>query len=251
MAELTLRTFNDSIDFGCYGERGLLSYFMFRQLPNELPMFLKSLHFPHGAYNPFGNLIVEPARAIIYSELSFGNEGFGSPDGAIYIEWPDPMMIFVEVKANETYSESFKNESYNSTLKGQLELKWRLVSSYFSERVSALNKTEYVHEDKALKEYYTLDNERCDDFYRAEGRRDEKQVGSWRRLQITNGVKKFLDMLSKTKGRVIFLAITTDRTNPFDEPETKLPRCYGKEWTVAKHQFCWLPIDELKKRLSQ
>jgi hypothetical protein len=249
MAEMLFIPKNGTHQFGCYSERGLMSYFMFVQLPKRLPEFLESLQFPKDVPNPFANLNEPIKKSIIFSELSLGNEGFGVPDGAIYVEWPEPTMIFVEVKANDTFAESFKNESFNSTLTGQLELKWRFVSSYSSERESALNKMEYVHEDKVLKEFYTLDNEPCDEFYRAEGRRDEKLVGSWRRLLINNGVKDFLGILNRTEGRVVFLAITADRTNPFHKPETKLPRCYGKEWSEAKRQFCWLSIDELKRQV--
>lgn len=247
MAEMRFIPIDEKHQFGCYSERGLMSYFMFVQLPNNLKEFLKSLQFPKDVPHPFAIMNEPITKSIIFSELSFGNEGFGSPDGAIYVEWPTPTMIFIEIKANETYEQSFKNESYNSTLKGQLELKWRLVSSYFSDREFILDRSVYLHEDKELKEFYTLDDARCDEFYRSDIRKDEKLVSSWRRLQKTEGVKEFLDTLGRTRERVFYLSITTDQTNPFDGKDTKMPRCYGKNWSEAKQQFCWLSIKELMK----
>ena len=96
MAELILRPATTTAQFGCYSERGLMSYFMFVVLPTQVGDFLAELQFPAGVISPFIDQIGTHPKTIIFSELSFGNEGFGSPDGAIYVEWPNPMMIFIE-----------------------------------------------------------------------------------------------------------------------------------------------------------
>lgn len=97
---------NPKFEFGCYSERGLMSYFMFIDLPKYLPEFLQALNFPNDVKNPFNENIT---KAIIFSELDLGKkEGFGCPDGAIYFEHNGKKtMILIEVKANETYAKSY------------------------------------------------------------------------------------------------------------------------------------------------
>lgn len=252
MAEMTMIAIDDKHQFGCYGERGLMSYFMFVQLPKKLPEFLKSLRFPNEASKPFANLNESIQRSIIFSELSFGNEGFGSPDGAIYVQWPEPMMIFLEVKANESYVASCnRTYSYNSTIRGQLELRWRMTELHRSNCHQTYNGDTYLQETMEFKNVY---QDRDKAFYGHMDRDDPSWPGSWRRLKIVEGVKDFLDLLSKCEDRVYFCAITNegvDPKNPFDSiGDDHRPRCGALDWKTAMHQFCWLPIDELQKGLA-
>ena len=129
MAELLLKPATSTTKFGCYSERGLMSYFMFVVLPTQLGDFLADLQFPEGVTNPFASTKGTHPQAIIFSELDFGKEGFGCPDGAIFIEYPKPMMVFIECKANESYTKSCggTKRKYNSKIQGQLELRWPMT----------------------------------------------------------------------------------------------------------------------------
>src|SRR4051812_41008826 len=103
MAELILRPATATTRFGCYSERGLMSYFMFVVLPTQVGDFLADLTFPQGVTSPFAGCRGAHPQSTIFSELNFGSEGFGCPDGAVFVEAPEPAMVFLETKLNESY----------------------------------------------------------------------------------------------------------------------------------------------------
>lgn len=245
MAEMFFRTANDTCKLGCYSERGMMSYFMFVKLPENVGDFLSSLQFPKDCTNPFADLSGKQPLTTIFSELELGNLGFGNPDGAILVNCPDPIMVLIEVKFNETYSESCRNlvsRSYNSTIKGQLELRWRLCHLVAIKAFESHEGTEYIRETPELKKYY----EKNDKFYQIPNRKDETEWGDFRRVKNTEGVQKFLDDLIRCEGRVYFLAITKDDINPFDsDPFVQSPKCGEQKWPNAKKQFCWCSVNKL------
>jgi hypothetical protein len=253
MPEMRYNKANDTCEFGCYGERGLVSYFMFVVLPTQIGDFLAELRFPAGVANPFIDLRGTNPKATIFSELDLGKKhGFGCPDGAIYLECPEPTMIFIEVKMSKSYAESNRikpqlnrNDGYNSTLKGQFELKWRLTElNRRRSHVDSSTETELRETDSMYHQYKDSDW-----FYK---RRAASGITSHRRhLNIDSGVKKFLDRLRDTGDRVYFLAITSEQgqnsnSSPFTSDARGMPRTCDTEWDVAKAQFCWLPIHWLK-----
>lgn len=237
--------------FQCYSERGMLSYYFFRYLPNEknLIKFLKNLEFPSGARNPFeGVLAVTPS--VFFSELGLGQEGFGNPDGAIYFKANrKPYMIFVEGKFNETYQKSCEGKSYNSTIKGQLELRWRAVSLFKMDKVKGIitpgkNGVEYLRETEEYREFYKGN----DIFYN----KKRKGIGAFRRLRLIGGVKEFFDFVGKCDlENIYFLTISDNESNPFDNILKELePRIFkdGKDkWQAWKQQFCWLSSKEVEE----
>ena len=79
MAEFIMKSATTTTRFGCYSERGLMSYFMFVVLPTQVGDFLAYLTFPEEVANPFADWKGKHPQSIIFSELNFGNEGFGSP----------------------------------------------------------------------------------------------------------------------------------------------------------------------------
>jgi len=145
----------DAVQLGCYSERGLLSYFMFRVLPGCLARFLTLAQFPDHGNNPFGGM-EEPQDVTLFSELDFGNQGFGKPDGAIYFRHNDRrFLIMIEVKPNQTYEESCAPTArYNSTIQGQLELKWRLMKLFTANPLYEAMGVKYVVENNAMITYY-------------------------------------------------------------------------------------------------
>jgi hypothetical protein len=241
MAELFIKPATEMCDFGCYSERGIMSYFMFVHLPTRIGDFLTRLEFADGGDSPFAQVSSSTAKATIFSELDFGNEGFGKPDGAVYIECPEPRMLLIEVKLSETYAQSCritKENKYNSTIKGQLELKWRLTES-LGEKYHQHEGHSYIRETPAMKAVYGTQ----DRFYTAESRLNESNHGSWRRLKVVDGVKGFLEYLNRCDDRIYFCAITNDATNPFNDANNSknMPCCGNLPWEDAKKRFCWLP----------
>lgn len=297
---------NSQFEFGCYSERGLMSYFMFIELPELMPKFLQALSFPEGVESPFNEITI--TKAIIFSELDLGKTvGFGCPDGAIYFEYKKDdetisTMILIEVKANETYEESCKlketkkkkddpneeensqeyEDGYNSTIKGQLELRWRmkellLNKCFCSNKLTPYSKgKKYLREIESMRVFYTSKNSQPhDEFYTEKKKKQKNPLARWRRLIINetgkendeSGVKKFIDELQGCENEVYFLVISKPTKNPTGNPfdsdakndddsfKVVFPRCstIKKEshekylceelpWKNAKKQFCWLPI---------
>lgn len=255
MAEMLFKKINDNCELGCYSERGLMAYFMFVQLPTQLPEFLKSLRFVEGVPNPFANQSESISKSIIFSELDLGKRhGFGCPDGAIYLELPWPVMIFVEVKINKSYANSNlfvrhegRNDGYNSTLKGQLELKWRLTELNRSRTTEKISINVELRETDDMFRQYKED----DWFYRR--RANNGNLTDRRHLRIDNGVRTFLDLLRDCGDQVYFLAVTKEDADqdgsntPFTSDSGGMPRTLGTSWNVVKAKFCWLPIGWIKK----
>lgn len=242
MAELFIKK-EATCDFGCYSERGIMSYFMFVHLPKHIEDFLTRLEFADKDANPFAQVDWSKTKTTIFSELDFGNEGFGKPDGAIFIESPKPIILFIEVKLNETYAQSCQitnNKQYNSTIKGQLELKWRLMES-LREQYHQHEGHSYIRETPAMKAIYGAN----DHFYN-DSRADETKHSSWRRLKVVDGVKDFLKYLIRCEDRVYYCAITKEdspQKNPFNDENNlpNMPCCGNLSWDTAKKWYCWLP----------
>ena len=297
-AKMYMKPSKTNIQFGCYSERGLMSYFMFIELPELMPKFLQALKFPKGVGSPFNDITI--TKAIIFSELDLGKTvGFGCPDGAIYFEHNGKKkMILIEVKANETYEDSCKlketkkkkddpneeensqeyEDGYNSTIKGQLELRWRmkellLNKCFCDNKLTPYSEgKKYLREIESMRVFYSSKNSQPHDEFYTDEKNSKNTLASWRRLIINetgkdndkSGVKKFIDELQKCKNdEVYFLVISKDRSNPFDI-RSNLPRCFtiikddseknfttqqtdANYWEKAKTQFCWLPITKIEK----
>lgn len=300
-AKMYMKPNENKPQFGCYSERGLMSYFMFIELPDRMGEFLQALKFPNSKENNFKEIKNENiTNAIIYSELDLGKTvGFGCPDGAIYFENDGKKtMLLIEVKANETYEESCKlketnkknkdeneeensqeyEDGYNSTIKGQLELRWRmkellLNKCFCDNKLTPYSEgKKYLREIESMRDFYKSKNSQPHDEFYTDEKNSKNTLASWRRLIINetgkdndkSGVKKFIDELQKCENEeVYFLVISKDTENPFDkvsdlqcprcftikkEPDIELDKysCEKLEWEDAKKQFCWLPITEIE-----
>lgn len=261
MAKMYHFSDGESGEFGCYSERGLMCYLMFVCLPNptKLREFLHKQEFLDDMQSPFDGDEKSLTGSIIFSELDFGKRyGFGCPDGAIFVGGDQPRMLFIETKLNESYHTSCRThqgEKYNSSIQGQLELRWRL-NNLFAQKSELpdvdnnypFNAENYVVETRSLMQVYAAK----DKFYDEDKSQRPQEIGSWRHVQISDGVEFFLEKLGECNNRVFFCAITQDppEENPFTNPANKefLPRCGGIEpefWDKAKHQFCWMSAEKL------
>jgi hypothetical protein len=230
------------ITFACYSERGIVAYFMLRVLPTDPTGFLRQIQ--NGASDfPFASVDSASISGLtIFSELGFGSVGFGNPDGAVYFEVnKQPFMVFYEAKLNETYLQSCSGQSYNSTIQGQLELKWRLLNLYKSGEI----KTDGDHRCIVESAEYASHYAEFDKFYTPSAEEEDPSLVRQRRLLLKGGVEEvFTTYISKCHlDQVFFLASTNDTSNPLINPATpphKLPRCFGKSWEAAQRQFCWI-----------
>jgi len=240
MAKLYSKTVGKTT-FACYSERGIVGYFMLRVLPNDLVGFLHKIEDGAGA-KPFASLQAESISDLtIFSELVFGSKyGFGNPDGAVFFKVDgQPCLCFYEAKFNETYRQSCNGNSYNSTIQGQLELKWRLLNLFHQGSFQIDKDKKYVVETQAFADYYASD----DRFYSPNPKkRPATGLGAFRHLHFKGGVKTILDTYVSECGpdQVFFLISTNDGNNPFTDSTTKRPRCFGKTWDEVKRQFCWI-----------
>ena len=240
MAHLYLRELR-LLTLGCYSERGLMSYFMFRVLPARLPEFLRQVSFPDGfphAFQDLGRL----EEVVLFSELDFGNRGFGKPDGALFFRSGDRrVFVFIEVKLNQSYERSCNaGGGYNSSIKGQLELKWRA-------RIA----DEIDVQPPGFGGRYIVENEPVINFYQANdpiyaGVLDIAHVGldARRRLRLVEGVGAVFDNYIRPCGteNVYYLAVTHDNANPLDRHPDLQPQCCdgdGHEVNGLGH-FCWI-----------
>jgi hypothetical protein len=241
VAKLCSKTVGE-ITFACYGERGIVGYFMLRALPTDPIRFMSQIEDGEGE-KPFARLQPESITGLtIFSELGFGSKyGFGNPDGAIYFKVDGrSRLFFYEAKLNETYRQSCRHKSYNSTIQGQLELKWRLLNLFHQGSFQTEKGKRYVVETQAFATFYASQ----DTFYSPNPKkRPASGLGAFRHLQFDDGVKTILDTYVKGCGpdEVFFLVSTNDGSNPLiDNTTTGLPRCFGKTWDEVKRQFCWI-----------
>lgn len=248
MAELWIPQEN-AIKYGCYSERGIMSYFVFRQLPTLLSQFLSHLTSLTGKALPFNEVSLNDqlSNVTLFGELEFGNRGFGSPDGAVYFELDQQaILMFIEVKFNETYQRSNNKpiDKYNSTLKGQLELKWRMMSSYFLGLIHEENCDYIVESDAQIASYGASDTKYKFQSEAPPGRKAR------RCLAMREGVGEFFARFVKSKitiNDVYFVGITQDTENPFAENEN-LPQFIQQDGASDKSAYdrlCWVSSNNI------
>ena len=224
---------NSDIRFGCYSERGIMAYYFFQHLADET-----NLSF-------FFNLLKEYNKEIlpadwnnfsdvcILSEFELGASGFGSPDGAIsFKSGGKNYFIFIEAKFNETYEKScgkleIGKKGYNSTIKGQLELRSRFAYSILSTKDFS---------------YGCMINENPDEYFKNDVfyQKREEYISS-RHLKLINGVFPIAKKIhSCDQENIYYLAITAEEKNPFTESNL-LP--YG----INIKNLIWISADSIKK----
>ena len=62
--------------------------------------------------------------------------------------------MFIEVKLNESYEESHNRRSYNSSIKGQLELKWRAVTLLAANKGNLNRGARCIVENHSISDFY-------------------------------------------------------------------------------------------------
>jgi hypothetical protein len=235
MSKLLSKTINN-YKVECYSERGILAYFSFHFLPvdNNFTNFINKISFySKKDIFPKNQSINNP---VIFSELDFGNKGFGNPDGALAFEVNNKKyFIFIEAKFNETYIKSCNGKNYNSTIKGQIELKLRFANQVYHKNDKYKN---YVIENNLLRDFYKAN----DIFYQK--RAQDDTLGSFRKLMLKEGVERLISeyIIPCTYENIYFLIITRDNINPiYSLDENLRPAFPGVTWDEIKNKLFWMP----------
>ena len=249
---------------GCYSERGCFSYLFFRYLPQKenFRKFLHSINFPIS-----NNELESVGNYTLFSELDLGK--FGSPDGGfLFVIGEQRYFVFVEGKFNESYNKSCSSSNYASSIRGQIELKYRMIYAVLQRQKIDKN-SELIIESQVIADLY----KNRDDFYSkeaitkrsktAEGRRlklvKKKNINdaerekilsnindlnkNYRRLKLIDGVKDLFNELSIENLKIYYLIITNDKINPLEKTENKdyLPSMYNEEGVSQTHEnLLWI-----------
>lgn len=98
---------NSKIEISYYSERGLMTFLTNEYLNNiqNFMYFLKNTNMCHDGKKTLQDMleIYDESvidKVVIFNEFDLGSDGFGCPDGAIYIEYLGmAKFIFLEAKA--------------------------------------------------------------------------------------------------------------------------------------------------------
>lgn len=233
---------NKNISFKMWGERGLVGTFFadIYQLSDlrAVNNILQTAQFPEAQMK--NNQPPEEFHAIIEPDFS----EFGRPDAILNVKYEDQRaVIIVEAKRTDFKSSCNKrrgDDGYNSTMKGQLELDYRLAM--------ALSKFRKGDSELAEPEWVLATD------YKG------NLKGKPRRLQKSNVLRDVASLFSGEEfGHYYYLVITTDEANPLDKPgETFLPELFKPEssgitltfsncWREFRKQFGWLNYKTMKE----
>jgi hypothetical protein len=205
----------------CYSERGLMSFFMVNKIPLTNGMCLINSIKKNNNQIAWNN--IEDIGA--FSEFDLGNRGFGKPDGGLLFRINDTFyFIFIEAKLNESYQKSIKNKQYNSSIVGQIELKYRFI---FALKTSVSE--DFIQESQEFKDHYT---------------NDVYAHNLPRHLYIKDGVEEIIKIINKCEiGNIYYLIITNENINPLINCTHQLPDFYKNE-QLAKN-LLWIPKIDL------
>jgi hypothetical protein len=253
-----------------YSERGLLSHLFHDMLiADPFPML-------EAATNATGislrkALDIQHVQGFaVYTEFDLGAQGFGSPDGGLLlIGERRRAFIFIEGKAI-LFPLSFKDPDvvaqpirdlnwdlldldrimrdniFNSSINGQMELKWRFVNALRKSPLSASNQ-QFVTE-QAVK--LPLEILKCDRFYWRRRLNPRPEVtDDWRRVEVGGELRQLFKDLRPVEDYYL-LAITADTEAPVDYlKRIRLFTEDGAPLEDASRFIYWLPIEFISKHL--
>ena len=158
-----------------------------------------------------------------------------------------PHLIMIEVKLNESYQHSCQAPAYNSTIRGQVELKWRAMRLYFVGGIIETNqRVRYLVETDDLIQFY---RNRDGMYTGVHNLADLHPTQGARRLRLVEGVGQFFnDFVDPCNGNIFFLCVTNDIENPLDAQPGLRPQCpqqNGQPQDIPN--ICWMPSSVLER----
>ncbi len=245
----TTHPYNNKVNMAYYSESGWVGFFLNFVLPQNPFEYLCLFEDAYGNH-PF-LLLNKISNLFIFNQLDFDEKaGFGSVDGAIYMESNrENYFIFINaINSKYKYASTIPEKSrldFHKSINSRMELLYR-----FSIAIKkALLKVEPKVISENPDELHTC-YMKNDKFYIIPGKQmDKKKI---RRFKINHEKgKNFLGRFFKKDTRFYFLLVTDDEINPFshshpDFSEHYTPRLHpGKEtedlWEEHKKYFLWFP----------
>jgi len=250
-----------------YSERGLLS-FLFHHVMLDDPGEVMN-----AAKNARGHALCEMIAAPwtyhrIYTEFDLGAQGFGCPDGALFVRSAESsIFVFIEAKAIP-FDASFQDpshvaasienvdwdriemkslvgeNSFNTAINGQLELKWRFVNAL---RARPANQW-LVTEQNCGVPMLLRQSDRF--YWRRRLQPNAAKKGHWRRVEMGGDLRPLLeDLLAAQK--FCLLCITADEKLPTKLSSVRLLMPDGTKMVDAPHHLFWLPLRFIEDRLHR
>jgi hypothetical protein len=231
--------------FSMWGERVLIATFFadLNQLaePDTINNFLQIVEFPE---RPMVSSL-SPVAIHYIIEPDFANTGFGHPDAVIALKYRDShAVIIVEAKRTDLANACVPcsqrgQQSFNSTLNGQLELDYCLAMALSEYHEGA---TELVEPEWVLSSPYKNDRK-----------------GMLRRLKSPVVLEDVVSLIGGIPlDQYYFLVITNDGQNPFLRvSEDYLPELFKPElsglhlsftncWSEYRMRFGWLNYTKMR-----
>lgn len=245
-----------------YSERGLLAYLFHVLLRQDqgIALILNNAVNKHGATlaATVGN--VEKHRLL--TEHSLGSDGFGCPDGGVFLGDANGFERFVFVEGKrERFLEEFiaprhstevlddlrdlgrqavrkKIKGFSSSINGQLELRWRFVN--------ALRSTKDAEVVSELASRPSIELQANDVFYlRYDFRPDPNNRTHWRSVDMRTDLRCFQDLLRPVNDFYL-LAITADAEFPRGMDSIRLFDASGQRLAGDSVLF-WMPLDVVRR----
>ena len=196
------------------------------------------------------------------TEYELGPQGFGTPDGSVHITTPDRhFFVFVEAKCDSfamscrqpplktvddlsapdlDIDRLCRENTFNSSLNGQLELRWRFVNAF---RMAYQGNHALVTEQRVSLNQELLAADRF--YWRLLLAPNPAITGHWRRVDMSGDLACHYQLLSHVD-EFLLLAITCDEVVPDFARTLRLFDQQGNRLDVERRVF-WLPrrlIDE-------
>lgn len=266
MAQFYQAQHRDDRPVWVYSERGVLN-FAFCALPYEAINLILDTAV-NGQRERLGETVdVRPSDTVLLTEFGLGSQGFGNPDNALYCNGDGgECFVFIEAKrdplarkwqapptrtaeelrrvAGRALNDLCSGNTFNSSLNGQLELKWRFANAFQAARQAGqpLVTEQQVPPPDVLMESDLM-------YWGTRLRPDPNRPDHWRRVNLAE-LQPLKRMLWGVE-RFYLLAITADQQRParldtlrlYDGDQQPLP-------DVAKRVF-WLPFSALADLLQE
>lgn len=251
-----------------YSERGVLGYAFLHALPADpSPVLDRAVN---GAGDTLRAVLGEVNGHLCVGEFDLGSQwGFGCPDGGLFFTRPsdDPAFVFVEAKTvlwsisakePERYTAEeladidereldrlCKSSSFNSSINGQLELRWRFANAF----QDAMERREPTVSEQITPP--PNDIKASDRFYwRRRLASDADVIRDWRHVHMTGGLEPLRARLEQVGSRFYLLAVTPDRDRPCSD-EVRLFDRSGAPLPDRDNRLFWMPFERLEELLTR
>jgi hypothetical protein len=268
MGEFFLHREPDRKQLWLYSERGLVSYLIQHLLLEDPDSVLRAAS--NGRQTLYEESGAPFHRHVAIGEFQLGPQGFGSPDGGLLgiHENSEKVFVFIEAKAvlerasfqdptaiarrvegldfdradGEAMQKLLDDNTFNSSLNGQIEMRWRFVNAFRQGPMGA----EMRITEQALP-MLPRELQSTDRFYwRQRLRPNPGEVDNWRRVSMRDSKQTNLlplyDLMRGASTRFFLLVITPETRPPALIRAARLFTPEGNQRVDAGSFVFWLPL---------